>query len=194
LASVHKIIIKYLPESHRASARKHSGQPPIAVPQSLCASEPTDGAACSPDNRPKRRCQPAPALIRPVVASDKTDTMQDDTINDELIGCCGAYCRTCMSTEESSCRGCRIGYADRTRSAHRSRCKIKRCCLMDHDLPTCMHCAEFATCPLLNNFYARFKGRALIKAAALFIRKHGYRRFCAEARDWVSSRGPLPDK
>lgn len=110
------------------------------------------------------------------------------------VGCCGAYCKTCMGSE-NPCEGCRLGYEDGTRSVLRARCKIKRCCLIEKELPTCMECDEFESCEILQDFYnhPRATAHQKIRRAAEFIRKHGYDRFEKIAGGWTGSKGELPD-
>ena len=111
------------------------------------------------------------------------------------VGCCGAYCKTCMGPK-NPCKGCRLGYEDGTRSVLRSRCKIKRCCLIEKELPTCMECEEFESCDVLQTFYNHPRARTAhqkVRRAAEFIRKHGYNRFEEVAGDWIGSKGELPN-
>lgn len=109
-----------------------------------------------------------------------------------FVGCCGAYCKTCMTPDERSCKGCRLGYEDGKRKLLRARCQVKRCCLIEKKLPTCMECGEFESCELLQGFYGLSKAHQKIRRAAEFIRKNGYDRFEAVAGHWTRSKGELP--
>ena len=113
-------------------------------------------------------------------------------MSDLYVGCCGAYCKTCMASGDGTCRGCRLGYEEGERKIGRARCKIKRCCLIEKGLPTCMECDDFEACRLLDEFYSKFNSRQRIRRAAEFIREYGYDRFIEIADDWTGSKGDLP--
>ena len=56
------------------------------------------------------------------------------------VGCCGAYCKTCIKWQKEKypdqriCRGCKLGYDTGERRADRAKCKIKSCCFMQKSL------------------------------------------------------------
>ena len=62
------------------------------------------------------------------------------------IGCCGAYCKTCIQHQrekypnEKSCHGCKIGYENGVRNINRAKCQIKICCYKEKGLQTCADC------------------------------------------------------
>lgn len=109
-----------------------------------------------------------------------------------FIGCCGAYCKTCRSFILGSCRGCKLGYDDGTRSMARARCKIKVCCFGANNLETCAECPECAGCSLLERFYSK-NGRAYerYRRTREFIQANGYSEFVRRAKDWKNSHGEL---
>jgi hypothetical protein len=70
------------------------------------------------------------------------------------IGCCGAYCRTCLtSVEVGVCRGCKLGYKDGERDINKSKCKIKICCFRDRQFETCADCDEYLSCEIIQSLY-----------------------------------------
>ena len=56
------------------------------------------------------------------------------------IGCCGAYCRTCMEQQkqkypnERTCLGCKLGYESGKRDLSKAKCEIKVCCFREKQL------------------------------------------------------------
>lgn len=63
------------------------------------------------------------------------------------IGCCGAYCKTCMEEwqkkkypNERTCRGCKLGYELGERDLSKAKCEIKVCCFREKKLETCADC------------------------------------------------------
>ena len=110
-----------------------------------------------------------------------------------LIGCCGAYCKTCRPFILGSCRGCKIGYDDGSRSMARARCKIKVCCYGLRKLETCAECAEhFGHCHTLERFYSRNKGGyERYRKVLELIRTDGYREFIKRAKNWKNNCGDL---
>jgi hypothetical protein len=107
----------------------------------------------------------------------------DDNI---LLGCCGAYCRTCKEFGKALCKGCKTGYADGSRDLARAKCKIKLCC-MSKDYISCADCPEFENCEILESFNAKRKYR--YKKALSFIRKEGYAGFFTIANQWTNAYG-----
>lgn len=109
-----------------------------------------------------------------------------------LIGCCGAYCKTCRSFILGSCKGCKIGYEDGKRNITRARCKIKVCCFGVKKQETCAECAECDGCRVLERFYSR-NGGAYERYRTLreFIQANGYSEYVKRAKDWKNSHGRL---
>lgn len=109
-----------------------------------------------------------------------------------LIGCCGAYCRTCRSLILGSCKGCKLGYDDGTRDMARARCKIKVCCFGTKELETCAECPDSGDCPLLKRFFSKGGGKYdRYKRILEFIRANGYSEFVKRGKDWKNSYGKL---
>ena len=109
------------------------------------------------------------------------------------IGCCGAYCRTCMAAGTGGpCRGCKLGYDTGERDINKSRCKIKNCCFRDGKLETCADCTDYATCELIQDWYVK-KGYKYKKyrQSIEFIRKNGYEEFFKRADKWSGPYGKL---
>ena len=109
------------------------------------------------------------------------------------IGCCGAYCRTCLtSITGSTCRGCKLGYDNGERDIGRSRCRIKICCFRDRRLETCADCADFRNCNIIQGVYAK-KGYKYGKyrQSLEYIREHGYEAFLKLADAWTGPYGEI---
>lgn len=109
-----------------------------------------------------------------------------------LIGCCGAYCKTCRPLILGSCKGCKLGYDDGTRDMARARCRIKVCCFGSKKLETCAECVERDGCQNLERFYGKNgwkyeRYRMLLE----FIREHGYHEYVRRAKNWKNSCGRL---
>ena len=106
----------------------------------------------------------------------------------ELIGCCGAYCKTCR-VYTLSCRGCKPGYADGMRDISRARCAMKVCCFR-RGHQTCADCADFETCDTVQGFYSKNGYKyGKYKQAADYIRAHGYAHFLKIADTWRGAYG-----
>ncbi|MBN1533834.1 MAG: DUF3795 domain-containing protein [Spirochaetes bacterium] len=101
-----------------------------------------------------------------------------------LLGCCGAYCKTCRAFGDGACRGCTIGYDDGSRDLSRARCVMKICCI-GKGYVSCADCPDLGSCERLQAFFAK-KGYKYGKyrEALMFIRKHGYERFFSIANGW----------
>jgi hypothetical protein len=110
----------------------------------------------------------------------------------KLIGCCGAYCKSCKAFNTGYCKGCKVGYASGTRDLSKARCKIKVCCI-SHKLDSCANCDDFASCKILEEFYSRngFK-YGKYKQALGFIRANGHEAFFAFADKWRNAYGRYP--
>lgn len=108
----------------------------------------------------------------------------------EEIGCCGAYCKTCIEQQrekypnERPCRGCKLGYASGERDINRAKCKMKICCFKERGLQTCADCVNYP-CDILLAFYRRkrYAGRRYQESIE-FIRKNGYDEFLRIADKW----------
>jgi len=113
------------------------------------------------------------------------------------IGCCGAYCKTCLIWQiekypnERHCRGCKLGYKTGTRDASKAKCPMKVCCFVDRKLETCADCNNFP-CEVLETFWSKtgYKYKKY-KNQLEFIRQNGYEKYlnCAEA--WKRAHGKL---
>lgn len=114
------------------------------------------------------------------------------------IGCCGAYCRTCMLwqrsayPEERTCLGCKLGYEPGGRDLKKARCRIKVCCLA-RGFETCADCRDFP-CAILEGFWGKkgWKYQQYRKQLE-FIRQYGYEEFLKCADCWKRANGKLFD-
>ncbi len=110
------------------------------------------------------------------------------------IGCCGAYCKSCIQYQrakypnEKSCRGCKIGYETGSRNIDRTKCKVKVCCFKEKRLQTCADCSDYP-CNILEVFFG--KGRAKYRKQLDYIKNHGYREFLKNADRWRGPSGKL---
>jgi len=110
------------------------------------------------------------------------------------IGCCGAYCKTCMEQQkakypkERTCRGCRLGYESGERDINRIKCEIKVCCFKERGTATCADCSDYP-CEILEEFWNKrgWKYKQYRKQLE-FIRQNGYEEFLQRAKEW---KGPL---
>ncbi len=109
-----------------------------------------------------------------------------------LIGCCGAYCKTCKSFSQNICKGCKIGYTNGERDINKARCKIKTCCFRDKKLETCADCPDFYNCGILNDFYGKngYKYKKYKESIEFIIHK-GYGEFLKSAYKWNGAYGKL---
>lgn len=111
-----------------------------------------------------------------------------------LIGCCGAYCKTCRPFQERTCKGCKVGYDTDSRDISRARCPMKVCCVGSKHLRTCADCLEASVCPILQGFFAKngYKYTRYRKSLS-FIRIKGYGPFLKQAKTWTGAYGCLED-
>ncbi|MFH1212462.1 MAG: DUF3795 domain-containing protein [Candidatus Neomarinimicrobiota bacterium] len=119
--------------------------------------------------------------------------MPDRNIPDEeMLGCCGAYCKTCKAFTDRSCRGCKIGYLSGERDLSKARCKMKVYCL-NKGLTTCADCPDFNSCEALNAFFIKngYKYKKYHEALD-YIRSHGYPEFFTCANQWTMQYGKYP--
>lgn len=115
-----------------------------------------------------------------------------DSADVRLIGCCGAYCKTCRSFVQGSCGGCKVGYEEGRRHISRARCRIKKCCLGVKGFGTCAECPGSGTCEVLGAFHAkRWPEYAKYKESLEFMERCGYSAFIERARGWTRSYGEL---
>jgi len=115
-----------------------------------------------------------------------------------LIGCCGAYCRTCPPFRTGYCKGCKLGYEAGQRDIKNAKCKMKVCCFGTRTLETCADCSGYLGCEIILGFHAKngFKYRKY-KQSIEFIRENGYAEFLRMASDWRCAYGrleALPDE
>ena len=110
------------------------------------------------------------------------------------IGCCGAYCKTCIQSQrmkypdDRECRGCKLGYENGSRNIERAKCRIKLCCFKEKGLRTCADCKEYP-CSILETFFG--KGREKYRKHLDYIRLHGYQEFFKKADKWKGPTGKL---
>jgi len=110
------------------------------------------------------------------------------------IGCCAAYCGTCLALADGTCRGCRMGYDSGERDINKARCKMKVCCINRLGVAhTCADCPDYLSCDTLREFHSKngYKYKRY-RASMEFIRAHGYDRFLEAARKWKGAYGKLP--
>ena len=109
-----------------------------------------------------------------------------------LIGCCGAYCKTCPPLISGQCKGCKLGYDDGEREIANAKCRIKLCCFGAKNQETCADCPECQSCDVLAVFQGKngYKYRKY-KESLEFIRANGYSDFIGRARDWKRAYGRL---
>jgi len=112
-----------------------------------------------------------------------------------FIGCCGAYCKTCKSLINGSCKGCKLGYDEGERNINKSKCKIKICCFKERKHETCADCPDYQSCPIIQKFHNKkpleYKK---YRQSTEFIRKNGYEQFIKKAKDWKNRYGELNEK
>jgi hypothetical protein len=115
----------------------------------------------------------------------------DEADEIRLIGCCGAYCKTCPSLVENSCKGCKLGYDDGARDLTKARCKMKVCCLGQRKHETCTDCSDYA-CDILIEFQSKdgYKYHRY-KESLEFIRENGYTEFIRRSWNWKRAYGKL---
>ncbi|MDD5318012.1 MAG: DUF3795 domain-containing protein [Candidatus ainarchaeum sp.] len=109
-----------------------------------------------------------------------------------LIGCCGAYCKTCRPLKEGYCKGCKLGYAEGKRDIKAAKCKMKACCFGERGLETCADCPDYPACEIVIDFHGKkgYKYRKY-KESMEFIRKNGYAEFLERAGKWKCAYGKL---
>jgi len=121
-----------------------------------------------------------------------------DDMTIKEIGCCGAYCKTCIEEwqkkkypDERTCLGCKLGYESGERDLSKAKCKIKVCCFRERGLETCADCLDYP-CEILDAFWSK-KGWKYqqCKKQLEFIRQNGYEEFLAQAENWKGPRGKL---
>lgn len=106
----------------------------------------------------------------------------------EEIGCCGAYCGTCIAYK-NPCLGCKIGYSNGERNLKKAKCKMKVCCV-SKEYNSCAECNEYETCHVLNEFYNKNGYKySKYKQASQFIKKNGNDKFIEVAEKWKCAFG-----
>jgi len=113
------------------------------------------------------------------------------------IGCCGAYCKTCIKQQKEKypkvrdCRGCKLGYESGERDLSKAKCKMKICCFKEKSLQTCADCPDYP-CGILTEFLSK-KGSKYkhYKKQLEFISKNGYEEFLKRADEWKGPSGKL---
>jgi hypothetical protein len=116
----------------------------------------------------------------------------DITKQIKLIGCCGAFCKTCRPLNDGFCKGCKLGYDDGKRDINDAKCKIKICCFKEKNLETCADCSEYSTCKIMLDFQSKngFKYKKYQQSIE-FIRKNRYAEFLKVTRTWKCAYGRL---
>ena len=106
-----------------------------------------------------------------------------------LLGCCGAYCKTCKVLEAKACLGCKIGYDTGERDLSRAKCRMKVCCI-GRNFTSCADCPEISVCDTLTAFHGKGSYKyGKYRDAIRFIREHGYDRFFSIADTWKNAYG-----
>ena len=113
------------------------------------------------------------------------------------IGCCGAYCKTCLEEaqkkypHERTSLGCKLGYESGKRDLSKAKCKIKVCCFRERQLETCADCPDYP-CAILDEFWSKKSWKyQQYKKQLEFISQNGYEKFLAQADTWKGPRGNL---
>ena len=108
------------------------------------------------------------------------------------IGCCGAYCKTCISYIGSNCKGCKLGFDNGERDIDKAKCKIKICCFKEKKFDTCADCSDLSSCKIVSNWYAKdgYKYKKY-KQAIEFIKEKGYPEFIILADKWKNAYGNM---
>ena len=113
------------------------------------------------------------------------------------IGCCGAYCKTCIQWQkdkypnERACLGCKLGYSDGKRDLGRAKCKIKICCFGKRKHETCADCIDYP-CEVVMSFYSKNGSKYIqYRRQVEFIRENGYVEFIKLADRWKGPHGKL---
>ena len=119
-----------------------------------------------------------------------SDSYEADEIR--LIGCCGAYCKTCRPLALGNCKGCKLGYDNGERELANARCKIKVCCFGFKKQQTCADCPEYLSCDVLADFQSKngYKYKKY-RESLEFIQANGYSDFIKRAKDWRRAYGRL---
>jgi hypothetical protein len=113
------------------------------------------------------------------------------------IGCCGAYCKTCIIQQEETYPnertygGCKLGYDRGERDLGNAKCEIKVCCFRDKELETCADCLT-CPCEIVSAFWGK-KGwkYGQYKKQLEFIKDCGYDEFLKRADTWKGPHGKL---
>lgn len=113
------------------------------------------------------------------------------------IGCCGAYCKTCMNWQkekypnERTCHGCKLGYELDRRDVSKAKCKMKVCCFIERRLETCADCSDYP-CKTLEAFWNKNGWKyKQYKKQLEFIRQNGYEKYLNSADKWKRAYGKL---
>lgn len=107
----------------------------------------------------------------------------------EEIGCCGAYCKTCLVLNKKVCQGCKIGYQSGGRDISKAKCKIKVCCIKKEQ-NSCADCIEYPICIIIQEFHNKNGYKyGKYRQAIEFIRNNGYGRFIKIADKWKNAYG-----
>lgn len=111
----------------------------------------------------------------------------------ELIGCCGAYCKTCKVLKEKACSGCKVGYSNGERDLSKAKCKMKTCCIRKkHN--SCADCTSYEGCDTIQEFHNKNEYKyKKYKEAITFIIKNGYEKFFNIANKWKMQYGKYND-
>ncbi len=106
-----------------------------------------------------------------------------------LLGCCGAYCKTCGAFTGHYCKGCKTGYGDKSRDLSKAKCTMKVCCLTKGYM-SCADCKTLDACDTMQSFFSKKSYKyGKYKEAIYYIREHGYAHFFAIANSWKMQYG-----
>ena len=111
----------------------------------------------------------------------------------ELLGCCGAYCKTCKVYAQGACKGCKVGYDTGERDIAKAKCAMKVCCVR-RGMVSCADCGGYDVCATLAAFYQHesYKYRKY-RQATEYIRAHGYEAFFRQTDGWRGAYGTLDE-
>ena len=115
--------------------------------------------------------------------------MEQTNASAALIGCCGAYCKTCKVYTQNLCKGCKTGYDTGERDIQKAKCAMKVCCIQ-RGQTSCADCETYDTCETLAAFYGHesYKYKKY-RQATEYIRANGYEPFLRLAARWSGAYG-----
>jgi hypothetical protein len=114
-----------------------------------------------------------------------------NAVDVRLIGCCGAYCKTCPPLILGYCKGCKLGYDDGERDLTKAKCKMKVCCFGLKKQETCAECPDYGWISLLTSRERMDTSIKKYKESLDFIHTNGYAEFIERGKDWKKAYGKL---